>query len=205
MSLPPCLLWLCWSVLHIYSMSAHPNKAPRDNLQFCSFSTLFRGTLCATAQFIGQQLSHWTVLAHAVFGLAFTSATLQSWLQILVWVSESEKFAYVADVFSELNRLNISIQGCNTHAIQMYDRTVGFFKKARKLREYVSEGIFHQWISWETLQRSHQVLPTNVSHLQDFKAQFVEMLLAFSIPSKIHSRWHSFDSRGGGLTPHTIH
>lgn len=85
-----CLLLVscwCWSVPHIYSMSAHPNKASRD--VFCSFSALFRGTLCATVPFRGQQLSHcW----RAVLGLVFTFGANFS---IGVWIT---KFAYVADV-----------------------------------------------------------------------------------------------------------
>lgn len=52
-----------------------------------------------------------------------------------VWVT---KLAYMADVFSVLNKLNSSMQGRNTHAIQLYDRMEGFLKKTKRLREWVS-------------------------------------------------------------------
>ena len=54
------------------------------------------------------------------------------------YFSAVTKLAYFADVFSELNRLNSCMQGCNTHAIQLYDRMEGFLKKKKRKKKFPS-------------------------------------------------------------------
>ena len=49
-----------------------------------------------------------------------------------VWIT---KVAYLADIFAELNKLNSSMRGHNTHAFQLYDRMEGVVKKIRKWKE----------------------------------------------------------------------
>lgn len=90
-----------------------------------------------------------------------------------VWVT---KLAYLADVFSELNRLNSSMQGRNTHAIHLYDRMEGFLRKIRRWRERVREGIFSIFPSMDELGDSAVLSPhitrAIVVHLEALKGQF---------------------------------
>lgn len=86
-------------------------------------------------------LSHRTVLAHTSiqFLLLQNHVELTANVSGDVWVN---KITYCVDVFSELNRLNSSMQGPNTHANHLYDRLEGFLKKILRWRERVRE-FFH--------------------------------------------------------------
>ena len=39
------------------------------------------------------------------------------------------KLAYLCDIFEKLNQLNISLQGRDTHILQLYDKLTAFKKK----------------------------------------------------------------------------
>jgi hypothetical protein len=39
------------------------------------------------------------------------------------------KLAYLCDIFEKFNSLNISLQGKETHILQLYDKIVAFIKK----------------------------------------------------------------------------
>jgi len=73
-----------------------------------------------------------------------------------VWVT---KLAYLAEIFAELNKRNSSMQGRNTHAIQLYDRMEGFLKKIGRWRERVGEGIFSMFPSVDELGDSAVLSP----------------------------------------------
>lgn len=51
------------------------------------------------------------------------------------WVAS---LTYVADVFTKLNDLNLSLQGKDSHPFHMYDKVNGFIKKLKYGRENVS-------------------------------------------------------------------
>lgn len=86
------------------------------------------------------------------------------------------KLAYLADVFSELNRLNTSMQGRNAHAIQLYDKIDALLKKMKRWRERVKEGIFSMFPSVDDLGDSAvlspQVTDLIVAHLEALEGQF---------------------------------
>lgn len=86
------------------------------------------------------------------------------------------KLAYHADIFAELNKLNSSMQGRNTHAFQLYDRMEGFVKKIRKWKERAKEGIFSMFPSVDELGDSAVLLPpvthAILAHLEALHGQF---------------------------------
>ncbi len=86
------------------------------------------------------------------------------------------KLAYLADVFSELNRLNTPMQGRNAHAIQLYDKIDALLKKMKRWRERVKEGIFSMFPSVDDLGDSAvlspQVTDLIVAHLEALEGQF---------------------------------
>ncbi|KAJ4944234.1 hypothetical protein JOQ06_012779 [Pogonophryne albipinna] len=90
-----------------------------------------------------------------------------------VWVT---KLAYLADVFAELNKLNSSMQGPNTHAIHLYDKMEGFLKKIKRWRERIGEEIFSMFPSVDELGDSAVLSPpitrAILAHLEALKGQF---------------------------------
>ncbi|XP_073711553.1 zinc finger MYM-type protein 6-like [Misgurnus anguillicaudatus] len=89
------------------------------------------------------------------------------------WLTQ---LAYLADVFSELNRLNKSMQGCNTHAIQLYDKMDSLQKKIKRWRDRVREGTFSMFPSVDELgdsaDLSPQVTRLIIGHLEALERQF---------------------------------
>ena len=61
------------------------------------------------------------------------SAFLKEHLHPLAVVFENTgwnaRLAYLADVFSKLNELNLSLQGKDAHILNMYDKVNGFIHK----------------------------------------------------------------------------
>ena len=55
------------------------------------------------------------------------------------WIA---KMAYLADIFSKLNELNMSLQGKDTSLLNLYDKVDGFLKKAELWRRASSQGDF---------------------------------------------------------------
>ncbi|XP_053194079.1 protein FAM200A-like [Scomber japonicus] len=53
------------------------------------------------------------------------------------WVA---RLAYLADVFTKLNKLNLSLQGKESHILKMYDRVQGFTKKLKLWERKCDEG-----------------------------------------------------------------
>ena len=90
-----------------------------------------------------------------------------------VWIT---KLAYLADIFAELNKLNSSMQGRNTHAIQLYDKMEGFIKRIRRWKERVGEGVFSMFPSVDELGDSATLSPgvTRVirAHLEAISVQY---------------------------------
>uniref|UniRef100_A0A671XCY3 DUF4371 domain-containing protein n=1 Tax=Sparus aurata TaxID=8175 RepID=A0A671XCY3_SPAAU len=90
-----------------------------------------------------------------------------------VWIT---KLAYLTDIFTELNKLNSSMQGRNTHAFQLYDRMEGFVKKVRQWKERVGERIFSMFPSVDELGDSAVLSPSVthaiLAHLEALHGQF---------------------------------
>lgn len=55
------------------------------------------------------------------------------------WIA---KLAYLADIFTKLNELNLSLQGRDTTILKLYDRVGGFLKKAELWKRLCAEGDF---------------------------------------------------------------
>ncbi len=53
------------------------------------------------------------------------------------WIA---KLAYLADIFTKLNELNLSLQGRDTTILKLYDRVGGFLKKAELWKRLCAEG-----------------------------------------------------------------
>nr|XP_033497741.1 SCAN domain-containing protein 3-like [Epinephelus lanceolatus] len=53
------------------------------------------------------------------------------------WVA---RLAYLADVFTKLNELNLSLQGKEPHILKMYDKVIGFTKKLKLWEKKCDEG-----------------------------------------------------------------
>ncbi|XP_041075539.1 SCAN domain-containing protein 3-like [Polyodon spathula] len=53
------------------------------------------------------------------------------------WVA---RLAYLADVFSKLNNLNLTLQGKGTHILNMYDKACGFMKKIKLWERKCEDG-----------------------------------------------------------------
>ena len=68
----------------------------------------------------------------AEFFVSHNSAELAEHLSDNAWLT---KLAYLSDLYCELNRLITSMQGHNTHIIQLYDRIEGFLKKIKRWRD----------------------------------------------------------------------
>lgn len=93
------------------------------------------------------------------------------------------KLAYLCDIFQKLNELNKSLQGNNTHILQLADKITGFRKKLllwkRKLKEGqvntdcfpALQGILHEK-SIETLDPSIKLIFTQ--HLSSLNEHFAE-------------------------------
>ena len=78
--------------------------------------------------------------------MSHNSAELAEHFSDNAWLT---KLAYLSDL--ELNRLNSSMQGGNTHVIQLYDRMEGFLKKIRRWRDRGREGTFSMFQSVKEL------------------------------------------------------
>ena len=52
------------------------------------------------------------------------------------------KMCYLADLFSKLNKLNMSLQGKGTSILNLYDKVGGFLKKAELWRRASAQGDF---------------------------------------------------------------
>lgn len=52
------------------------------------------------------------------------------------------KLSYLADIFSKLNELNVSLQGKDTIVLNLYDKVGGFLKKAELWKKACAEGDF---------------------------------------------------------------
>ena len=52
------------------------------------------------------------------------------------------KMCYLADIFSKLNELNMSLQGKDTSILKLYDKVGGFLKKAELWRRASAQGDF---------------------------------------------------------------
>ncbi len=55
------------------------------------------------------------------------------------WIA---KLAYLADIFTKLNELNLSLQGRDTTILKLYDRVGGFLKKAELWKRLCAESDF---------------------------------------------------------------
>ncbi|KAL2083740.1 hypothetical protein ACEWY4_021513 [Coilia grayii] len=101
------------------------------------------------------------------FLAAHNSAELAEHFNDKTWLT---KLAYLSDLYSEMNRLNSSMQGRNTHVIQLYDRMKGFLKKVQRWRERIREGTFSMFPSVEELGESAVLSPhltrTIIAHLE---------------------------------------
>ncbi len=53
------------------------------------------------------------------------------------WVA---RLAYLADVLTKLNELNLSLQGKESHILKMYDKVKGFTKKLKLWEKKCDEG-----------------------------------------------------------------
>ncbi|ROL43768.1 SCAN domain-containing protein 3 [Anabarilius grahami] len=53
------------------------------------------------------------------------------------WVA---RLAYLADFFSKLNNLNLTLQGKDTHILNMYDKVCGFMKKIKLWESKCEDG-----------------------------------------------------------------
>lgn len=119
------------------------NIVNKSALQMCLFSHLCfaEGEEHTVLLFHSEVrwLSRGTVLSR-LFGTFYLSkrTELAALFSDNVWVT---KFAYLTDIFTELNKLNGSMQSCNTLAIQLYDRMEGFLKKIIGLSLHCREGI----------------------------------------------------------------
>lgn len=74
-----------------------------------------------------------------------------------IWLT---KLVYLSNLYSELNRLNSSMQGRNTHAIQLCDRIEGFLEKIKTWRDQTVEGTFSMFPSVEEMSESVVLSPT---------------------------------------------
>ena len=95
--------------------------APSYSLCCCG-----RRTHCSTLPFWSLIAFTWDSVVECLFRIFYFSRTTHSWLHISVMMTGS-KLAYLANIFSEWNKLNSSMQGHNTHAIQL-SRMKGFLK-----------------------------------------------------------------------------
>ncbi|KAK9517295.1 hypothetical protein VZT92_025178 [Zoarces viviparus] len=94
------------------------------------------------------------------------------------------KLCYLADIFSKLNELNVSLQGKETSILNMYDKVGGFMKKAELWRGSSAEGDFTCFpqvdacLSRQDVDRA-PVKSVIVGHLtnliQDFHSYFPDM------------------------------
>jgi len=48
------------------------------------------------------------------------------------------QLAYLCDIFEKLNSLNISLQGKETHILQLYDKIVAFIKKNQLMEKKIN-------------------------------------------------------------------
>ena len=107
------------------------------------------------------------------FLVSHNSAELAEHFSDNAWLT---KLAYLSDL--ELNRLNSSMQGGNTHVIQLYDRMEGFLKKIRRWRDRGREGTFSMFPSVEELSESAVLTPhlthIIVAHLEALDDEFVK-------------------------------
>ena len=138
--------------------------APGDvimNARSCGKCINFQ-THCAPLSFWGQMAFTWSCAVTCVR---------------VTWVSPRVfSVPIFSDLYCELNRLNSSMQGRNTHVIQLYDRIEGFLKKIKRWRDWVREGTFSMFPSVEELCESAVLSPhlthTIVAHLEALDDEF---------------------------------
>lgn len=83
-------------------------------------------------------LSRGTALSHLFVSFYWSKRTeLAALFSDNVWVTT---FAYLTDIFTELNKLNRSTQSRNTLVIQLHDRMEGSLRKIIRLSLHVREG-----------------------------------------------------------------
>ncbi|XP_055487049.1 zinc finger MYM-type protein 6-like [Leucoraja erinacea] len=107
--------------------------------------------------------------------------------QLLLHTEDTDwlaKLCYLADIFSKLNKLNMSLQGKDTSILNLYDKVGGFLKKAELWRRACAQEDFtcfpqlDDFLSSEDVDRAPVKLVI-VGHLtkliQDFHSYFPDM------------------------------
>ena len=97
------------------------------------------------------------------------------------WLAQ---LAYLADIFSKLNELNLSLQGKDTNVLNLYDKVAGFQKKIELWKQTCSRGEFtcfplsDAYFSINSYEKG-TVKPVIVEHLTSlisaFKSYFPEI------------------------------
>ncbi|MBN3276356.1 ZBED5 protein, partial [Polyodon spathula] len=91
------------------------------------------------------------------------------------WVA---RLAYLADVFSKLNNLNLTLQGKGTHILNMYDKACGFMKKIKLWERKCEDGdisCFQQLDTYLSTYISVEKFHTLNSNLESLARQPTEL------------------------------
>lgn len=82
------------------------------------------------------------------------------------------KLAYLTDIFSELNKINSSMQGKNANVLQLYEKLDGFVKKMSRWMERVESGNLAMFHSVEEYNESTDIKDIVHEHLRKVVLQF---------------------------------